>query len=52
MNEQVRLRRPVISSAQAMANHRALSKMHAQVLKLNKVVKEAGGQKHLKIVKN
>lgn len=50
MFEQVKLKRPVACTEQSEKNIRALTKLHAQVLKLNKTVKEASGEKHLRLV--
>ena len=50
MFEQARLKRPAIKNAQFSKNTKALSRLHAQVLKLNKTVKEASGEKHLKLI--
>ena len=52
MFEQARLRRAAIKSTQSTRNTKALSRLHAQVLKLNKTVKEASGEKHLKLIKS
>ena len=50
--EQSRLKRPVIRSQRSLDNTRALSRLHAQVLKLNKTVKEASGERHLKLIQS
>jgi hypothetical protein len=50
--EQARLKRAKIRTAQSAKNQKALTKLHAQVLRLNKTVKEASGQKHLELVKS
>lgn len=51
VNEQLLLKAPLPTSERLLRSQRALSKLHAQVLKLNKTVKEASGQRHLKLIK-
>jgi len=52
VNKQVTLEKLTARDKQSLINQKALSRLHAQVLKLNRTVKEARGQRHLKLVKS